>query len=253
MRISFGGGPLAIHFWSGREGVALVNFTHEPWAKWAAYREQHRPGEKVAKEIDWPAMRLLATDDERGRSSFSDTFEVRWQDGTLVLSKGDLRLLTVPLAGKPTAVYLEAGSGIALRDLAFCRSGPIPAEPLAVHTVVLGQQSPAGLDWKTRVAGAARFTRLADGSVELSGNRSPQPATALVALPQPGLYEVIFKVEEATARSGIFVAAADGTLLAGVEFACACGVSATGWAFSPDAPARVGATPISMPAAAMAR
>ena len=50
--------------------------------------------------------------------SVSGTYEIRHTNGSLVLTKGDVRLLTAPLAAPPTAVYLE-GDKLLLRELKF--------------------------------------------------------------------------------------------------------------------------------------
>ena len=53
---------------------------------------------------------ITATDDDRCRRSeirFGGPLELRYRDGELILSRGDIVLLAAPLAGPPTDVFLE--------------------------------------------------------------------------------------------------------------------------------------------------
>ena len=222
LRLSFAGGPLTVYFQGEHETVVLVMYAAWPWPQWAAYRTLRRPGEPMPRQEPGgqPVMVLLGTDDGRGGRTFDDTYEFRCQSGRLVLSKGDVRLLTAPFAGKPQAVYLDAGNEtIRLRDMAVCRSGPAPDDPLPPRTVVLGRDGPASLDWQISPPLQARFDRLADGGVELAASKTSVPVTASVAIEQVGICDVVVRVDEASVNSGVFLADAGGQPLAGIEFA----------------------------------
>jgi outer membrane protein assembly factor BamB len=221
VRLTFSEGHLRIYFWNGKEGIALYYYPNP--SRWAAYRTTWQPGQQPPSRQppgQPPPMLLLATDDYRAGRLADNTCEVRCQDGDVVLTKGDVRILTAPLGGQPTAVYIEAPQGTMLRDLAMCRSGPAPDDPLPPHPLLLGQQPPAALAWQEHLSAGARFARLADGGVELSAARGTAtgPAWVTLSVPRRGLYEVLLEVETASPGSGVFVSAGQEPPFQGVEF-----------------------------------
>jgi hypothetical protein len=221
LRLSFFGGPLRIHFWDGKQGLALYCYPGPP--HWAAYRTTCYPGKQPAAQPppgQPPPMLLLATDDYRAARLGGNTCEVRCQDGVVVLTKGDVRLLTAPLGGQPAAVYLESPGpqGVMLGDLAMCRSGPAPDDPLPQHPLVLGQQPPAALAWQEELSQGTRFARLADGSVELSAQPAAGPAWVTLPMPRPGLYEVALELQSASPGSGLFLSDGQRPPFQGIEF-----------------------------------
>ena len=221
LRLSFIGGPLQIHFWDGSRGLALYCY---PWPQhWAAYRTTWQPGKQPAAQSppgQPPPMLLLATDDHRAERLGGNTYEVRCQDGAVVLTRGDVRLLTAPLGGQPAGVYLESPGpqGVTLGDLAMCRSGPVPDDPPPEHPLVLGQQPPAALAWQEALAQGTRFTRLADGGVELSARAGAGPAWVTLPMPRPGLYEVALEIQSASPGSGVFLSDGQQPPFQGIEF-----------------------------------
>jgi hypothetical protein len=97
-------------------------------------------------ELADPDLTLLATDGGRNARSIAGAYQFRHQDRSMVLTKGDVRLLTAPLDAPPTDVYLE-GSGLLLREIDVWRSGPAPPEPARENSVVLAGDQPAALAW----------------------------------------------------------------------------------------------------------
>ena len=163
-------------------------------------------------------MLLVATDDSRTLRLVDDTCEVRCQNGDIVLTKGDVRILTAPLGGEPTAIYIEATNGVATRDLAVCRSGPAPDDPLRPHPAVLGKEPAAALPWREHLSKGARFSRLDDGRVELSTATAAAPAWVTLPVPRPGLYEAVVELDSVSLGSGIFLFRSQGDRIQGVEF-----------------------------------
>lgn len=241
LRWSFQGSSMRVHFWSGRQGVAL--YYYDSARQWAAYRTTQPPGEGPAlrpREGASDSMTLLVTDDRRAARLVDDTYEVRCQEGAVVLTKGDVRILTAPMDVKPVAVFFESQSGIMFRDLAMCRSGPAPDDPVRPHRLVLGNQPPASMSWNENCPSGAAFERLSDDRVELSAAKTTAAAWATIATPRTGLYEITVEVENATPGSGIFLADDEGQPLDGVEFAGEVRTSATMLVYGkPGAPAAV--------------
>ena len=219
-------GPMRIHFWGGQQGLALCSYEKWPGGQlrydWAAYRTRRPPHERPPQGAPppgaGPELILLATDDGRACRLLDDTYEVRCQDGAVVLSKGDVRLLTAPLGGQPLAVYLEAPGQAVFCDLAMCRSGPAPDDPIRPHRPLPGSKPPAALPWKEHLSGDARFQRLPDGGVELSAGKIAAPVSVSLSRTSLALHEVVVEVEEASQGTGIYLADAEDRPLEKVSF-----------------------------------
>ena len=201
--------PLSLHFWHPREGVTLRFYRSSYWQSWVAYRITRRPGEQLALGdqqlvVGDPGMALLSTDDRRAGLTPAGTYAVRHQDGSLVMTKGDVRLLTVPMAAPPSEVYLEADAA-PLYGLAMARSGPVPAEPVRERPIVMRGDRPAVLRWQEDLPAGAAFKRLSDGRVRLLASKTTSLASASVPLIRPGLYEVVFELEDPMPGTGIYL------------------------------------------------
>jgi len=201
--------PLSLHFWGPREGVTLRYYRSSYWQSWVAYRITRRPAEQLALGdrqlvVSDPGLALLSTDDRGAGLTPAGTYAVRHQDGSLVMTKGDVRLLTVPMAAPPSEVYLEAG-GAPLRGLAMARSGPVPAEAVRERPIVMRGDRPAVLRWQEDLPDGAALRRLPDGRVRLSAVRTTSLATASVPLIRPGLYEVVFELEDPMPGTGVYL------------------------------------------------
>ena len=216
LRWSCGYGKYAIHFWNGQQGVVLRDYP-ERNGQWAAYRTTSPPGE--TPPAGRAATPLLTTDDGRACRFTDDTYEVRCQDGDVVLTKGDVRLLTAPLGGQPVGIYLESRTdGLMLRDLAVCRSGSAPDDPIRPHLLLLGNDPPGSLTWKDNVTADAQFAKQPDGRVDLSASKTTTAVWATTPLPHADLQEVIVELENMSPGTGIFLADDDGKPVHGIEF-----------------------------------
>ena len=217
--------PLKLHFWGQQAGVVLGCFRNPQNAQhvyWTAMRTWRRPGPPPANGPERPAeeagLALLAGDDQRADRSVSGDYQVRYQAGMLVLTKGDIRVLTVPLETPPRDVYLE-GQGAVLRQVALEHGGPAPEDPIAPPRVILQGDRPAELPWTACPSGRGSFQRLDDGSLELSVKEKTTLSTAVtMPLFRAGLYEVIFQLDRPSSDSGIFLADDQGRAIQGVEF-----------------------------------
>ena len=95
-------------------------------------------------------------------------YQIRCQDGAVVVTKGNVRVMTVPLEGPAKFLYLQVPNDATLQDLALLHTGPVPEEISPAHRIVLDGKQPAGLSWKETLPKGARFQKLGDGSVELA-------------------------------------------------------------------------------------
>ncbi len=214
--------PFKLHLLNAAQGVTLHYYGDGPWHGWVAYRTTRRPGESMMiggepHVVADGGLALLAGDDRRSGRTLSGTYEIRHQDAALVMTQGDVRLLTVPLAGPPTEVYLE-GSSALLRELTMYRGEPVPEQPPAARQVVLGGQRPDRLRWRESLPPGAALKKLSDGRVELVINDTDSPAWASVPLIRAGLYEVIFEVEDPSPGTGVYLGDDEGRPMLRIGF-----------------------------------
>jgi outer membrane protein assembly factor BamB len=104
---------LKLHFWRGETGVTLAYF--EEGNRWVAQRIMREPGGVIPKTYE-----TVATDEGRCARTeyrYGGAVEVRFVDGELLLSRGDVVLLAAALEGKPSEVFFDGRAminGIAL-------------------------------------------------------------------------------------------------------------------------------------------
>jgi len=202
---------LQLHFWTGREGITLC-YSPEMYHTWAAYGTTRR-----GNQLEPQTYALWALDNGRYMRSKAGTCEIRWHDGHLVLTRGDLLLLCVPLRGPPQEVYLQGSAMV--RGMAMLRSGPVPL-PAVKRPAVLRVEKPADLSWQIKSEGEkdTQLNRLPDGRVELVAAADAKAVQAAARIDRPGLYEYIFEVEDAGAGTGIFLGDQQGQQLCRVAF-----------------------------------
>jgi outer membrane protein assembly factor BamB len=205
---------LRIHVWGRERGVSLHVFPAG-----AAYRITQEPGGPGwNRELRLAMSALVTTDDRRGVRLPECAYQVRCQDGAVVVTKGDTRLMTVPLEGPAQKFYLELPGDATLTDLALFRSKPAPEEISPDHRTLLDGRQPSHLAWKETLPAAAHFEKLGDGCVELAAEDSTTIALATVGIAAPGICEIIVQIDDATPRSGIALLNAKGEALDGIEF-----------------------------------
>jgi outer membrane protein assembly factor BamB len=218
--------PLWIHAWSGKEGVSLYSYgVNGPWA---AYRTT-----RVGKEPHPSGFVLVARDQDRmARTNPGTTmvFDLRWDDGLLTLSRGDVRILDVPLAAAPHDVYFEGQALV--RDLEMVPSPPLPAPPQPATR----DKTPASVDisiepggtgkWVLRSASPSQpvpapgdvnpvvggsLQQSPQGGVQFVADKNPQPVWATIPVPPGGPREVVLQIDAWDPLTGVVLAGADGT------------------------------------------
>jgi hypothetical protein len=188
---------LAIYFWNGTHGVSLHYYQH-PRPNWAAYRTTRKGTEPR------PAtFALAATDNDRYDRTLAGAITIRHQEGTLVVSRGDLRLVTVPLEVPPTEVYFDKHAW--LRAFTMYRSEPVPDDTLPSEQSVLAKAAPDALEWTKQLANGVHFNKAGDGAMQLVADKSADLSWAAVKLPRPGLFEIAFRLGETSPGTGVFL------------------------------------------------
>ena len=131
-----------IHVWGEGQGVSLF-LPH------AAYRILQDPAQAMKKpEAAMAALSaLVATDDRRNvrlpnaqNQIPAAPYQIRYQQAAVVVTRGNVRLLTAPLGARPKALYIEIPYDMTLRDLAVFRGGPAPRNsPLSIASCWTGR------------------------------------------------------------------------------------------------------------------
>lgn len=211
---------LRIHAWSGTAGAMLASYQWlnpncAPWAGFLTTRKDSTP--LAASHV------LAARDDGRawrggGRvgSPLPAVLDLRHEDGLLTLSHGDVRWLDVPLADRPTEIYLELAVGRPQR-LEMIPAVPLPPLPaVATERARVPLQAAAGAEWlgtPPPESGAA-LADAADGRVTFTAADNKQPVAPLVRLPPvTGPREVVVRVESADVGTGIALGNPEGQIL----------------------------------------
>ena len=168
---------------------------------WAAYHTTRKQNEAKPATIA-----LIGTDEDRfWRTNPIQpmTFELRAEEGLVTLSRGDVRVLSVPFQGQAGEVYFDGHA--VFRQIAVVGAAELPPEP-APRPVLAEVTRPATLKWSGQLAEATDFQKLPDGRVELSGEKNAQPAWVAVALPhRESLQEIIFQLDDPQPGSGFFL------------------------------------------------
>jgi len=211
------GEHLRVHFWGAKKGVTLRFYPLNTTV--AAYQTFDVPGQGVsATQPAVPYGTLLATDDGRNLRLPTGTSHVSYQNGSVVVYRGDIRIVSVPLDGPVQAVFIEAPTEVDVRDLAHVTAQPAIAETISQHRLVLDGTRPADLTWKEELAEGSLFTRTLPGAVELSAEKTATVSRVSFPVKTKGIYEVIFQVEEATPGTGVVLLNDAGEPLEGIEF-----------------------------------
>src|SRR6185295_12764340 len=103
---------------------------------------------------------LIGSDNDRYNRTGFGPIALHYHDGQLMMTRGNVRLLSAPLPAQPSEVYFE-GSAL-WRKIALFRCGPPPPED-EPRPVVLRSDKPARLPWKSDLPRGAALEKSDDG------------------------------------------------------------------------------------------
>jgi outer membrane protein assembly factor BamB len=198
-----------LHFFSGTDGISL-HFHPSP-SSWTAYRARRRGTGPAAY-----ALAYAGADDGRFRRSGAGTFELRVQNGKLILSRGDSAILAIatPFRGPPAEVFAEGEARI--RGIELYRGGPFPLA--APHAGAVEARPPASMEWTASLSSGAAFVDDQAGGVVLSAGASGEESRARCALRPAALGELVAEIEPRGPGAGIALVGARGESIARVGF-----------------------------------
>jgi outer membrane protein assembly factor BamB len=206
---------LRIVAWSGKQGAVIETQADStaPAPRWCG-SVLSRPAPDKPADGRW----LASTSDGRGAFSgagwqdgsidFTGIVELRYVGGALLLSRGEVRLVEVPLPAQPDEIVFEGTMMIAGIELVRAVDPPPLPEPPPATTA----WRPADLEWEG-TSGAALEKR-ADGSVRLSQTEAAPKAPLIASwkLPPPefGPQEIVLRLDDCTPGTGILLAGPEG-------------------------------------------
>lgn len=193
---------LRLHFWNGTEGVTF-QFSDRPAPWWGAYATTRQSGAPK------PETRVLIGSAEgRMDPTLHGQIEFRYQAGTLVFSRGDVRLITVPFGQTPGEVFFEGRAGFS--GFAMYRGSPLPDESFPTRPYAIRTEKPAQLTTQPKLGQGAILSALPEGTLELSSEKTKEGSIVAIPLESPGLQEIILQVEGATPGTGIYISSGAG-------------------------------------------
>ena len=204
---------LRITAWAGNRGAKIVMDGAPQAPRWCGLALS-RPAADEPVDSLW----LASTSDGRGHRcgagmqpgvlGFTGILELRHVDGALVLSRGEVRLVEVPLPGEPDEVLFEGK--YTLLGLELVRAVAPP--PLPQPPPLTMEWKPADIAWEG--GGKDAVEKQADGGVRLA-QTDPAPQAPLLAtwkLPPPefGPREIVLKIDECGPGTGVYLAGPEG-------------------------------------------
>lgn len=200
---------LQLHFFAGDEGVSFVWSQDDP--QWSVYAVRRDPATRLAR--DW---RLIANDAGRARRAefrSGGPWELRYHDGRVKISRGDVVVVHAPLAEAPTDVVWQGRATFYGLALARTSDAPSIAQNWPEHEAGWNDAPPAAADspndWTAQLAENATWSRDSDGLWWLECGGAAKTGWVATPLPQAGLHEIVLRLSEVSPGGGVFLAAAD--------------------------------------------
>lgn len=190
---------LRFHVWSGAKGITLD--AHGPTGPWTAYATSRADGKPLPS-----GYVTVARDDGRmARTKPAGTvgIELRYEDGLLVLTRGDVRIMEAPLATPPTEVFLEGTATV--REIAAVQALPLQKLRAPEKRPAADLLSTANESWIRGGDGSAGFTVHDDHTATLSAVENAQPAWAILPLADPALREIVVRLEGIAPGVGLVI------------------------------------------------
>ena len=203
---------LQLHFYSGSVGTTLVYYEDQQF-KWAAYATARQAGKARPQ-----TLAVTATDDDRAKRTelrAGGPIEIRHRGSELILSRGNIVLLSAPLAGPPDDVYFDGR--VAFHGLELARTLGDP-QPLPLSPVVFDTTRPADLNWTSSKPAIAQAELEPDGSVRLAADNAKERVECFAPLPAAGLCELIVELEDVTPGTSLYLGGEQGNVLETVRF-----------------------------------
>lgn len=217
--------PVLIHLWRGKEGVL---FSFSPGGYMSAYRQLREGKEhagKAGRLYGCQQVRLEPSPLDLVRGLDQVAFEIRHQEGYLLVMRGDHELMRAPVSGPPDEVYIEGRVGVS--GICMYRGGPVP-ESVVVKTRgragrpgwALDAAALTKLDWKGELPEKTALGKDVGRGLTLSGEveNTSVDSYALIPSGKELFNEIVLRLEDATPGTAIFLGDEKGAPLFGIGF-----------------------------------
>ena len=203
LRLGLASGECSLEFWNGRAGVRIDLKDKRPIAACTLVQPDRRRPPEIQNAFDdggtWQWYR-------------KGLIDVRYQDRQIVVCRGGLVLLAVPLPQPPDEGSISAKAVVRLAEVR-------PAKPLSLTADLPPEGSvsvsPAGkLDWRRPDGKAQVGVKFATvrGEVVLSAESTRTPERAWLEMASAASMDVVFHVRRALPGVGVFAEAPGGEM-----------------------------------------
>ena len=217
--------PVLIHLWRGKEGVL---FSFSPGGYMSAYRQLREGKEhagKAGRLYGCQQVRLEPSPLDLVRGLDQVAFEIRHQEGYLLVMRGDHELMRAPVSGPPDEVYVEGR--VSVSGICMYRGGPVP-ESVVVKTRgragrpgwALDAAALTKLDWKGELPEKTALGKDVGRGLTLSGEVENTSVDSYAVIPSGKelFNEIILRLEDVTPGTAIFLGDEKGAPLFGIGF-----------------------------------
>ncbi len=200
-----------LHFWDGQKGVTIQYYTSRsmPARNVVAYHTTRRAAEPRPLTLNVAAndqQRLWRVDPPTIWGETAGMLDLSYEDGQLIVSCADIRVLSVPIDARPDEIYFEGAAQF--RQINFVPAVKFADEPAAPRGEPIGR--PADLTWSGGDGGAQlTLQKPPDGAMIFSARNNGATATAVTPLRRPLIADVVLQLENVTAGTGVFLGKSD--------------------------------------------
>jgi len=205
---------LRLGFWRGKEGVLVEYVKNEGTLQ--AFNFPRTPGKSLHDAIkqrvpEKPSHTIIDSDQGLWRRAFSDgPIEVRYENGALLICRGDLLFLTLPMPEPPEHFLLD--TKCRLKSAEHCRLPPLNIEERAKKLIFRDEKiAPKDLEWKLETEWLAdKVTLRSDGDAMVFSSKADKSARednwiALATLPYGSGSEITMRIDSATVGTGVLL------------------------------------------------
>jgi len=197
-----------LYLWNGNRGAALrYSDRDDTKLNWAGYRAGRRDDQPEPDELE-----LAATDFARSMRIGALTvdlpvvYDLSCQQGKLIVSRGDIRLLEMPCDGPPQEVFFSGD--MELHGMRMVRARrPRREAPEVAPATDLMPADPS--QWQSHLPDGARFEPHDDTGMKLTGIAG-ETSWAGLSLPAIGARQIDVQIEGAAAGTAVYLGDADG-------------------------------------------
>lgn len=193
-----------IHVYCGTVGATLAYYEHHQYC-WAAYATMRKPNEVLPSHAA-----LTSTDGARARRSevrYGGPLELRYRDGEVILSRGEIPLVRAPLPGPPTDVYFQGQVAFPGLELVRTHGFPVATEPLPM---VWESDRPVELEWDKQLAAGAWTEVLPDGGMALVAAQPKEKSYVTTPLSPDGICLATLELRDVSPGTGVFFQSSGG-------------------------------------------